>query len=343
MLICAPFLSVEAHHSRAGFEIDETVRLTGTVTNVRWRSPHVFWGIDTVNADGESENWTIEGHSIPGLLGNGWEQDSVKVGDHVVVVVNPNRNPDRHFGLLDYFQHDDGRVFYSFRAPEGIEIMGRNDDQGVTPSTDFSGTWTRVSVGTPEENLRRALIGSGFSGPTGLQLTPVGEAQVARFNTNDDPFLNCEPLPLPRIITWPYAIRWTRNDDQLLIEKELAQQLRTVYFDQEKPPVNYVPDELGYSTGRLLDDGTLEIETSNFSQTGWGIVNGLDSSDQKNIVEEYRLSEDGLFLSYLYTLTDPVYLTESVVTEGRYRKIIDHEFTNVPCDVETSRQHLEFE
>jgi hypothetical protein len=42
-------------------------------------------------------------------------------------------------------------------------------------------------------------------------------------------------------------------------------------------------------------------------------------------------------------VTDSVYLTEPIITEGRYRKTIDHEFTTELCDVETSRLHLEFE
>ena len=342
LLLCVSCLSVQAHHSRANFDIDETIRLNGTVTNVRWRSPHVYWQLSVVNEQGETEDWAIEGHSIPGLMGNGWQQDSVKTGDHVLVVANPSRDPESRFILLDYFQHDDGRVFYSFRPPEGVESRGRDNDLGVAPSTDFSGTWTRLADGTPEENLRRALIG-GFGAPTGLSLTVTGEAQVANYDANDDPYLNCEPLPLPRIITWPYSLRWTRANDHMLIEKELAQQVRRVYFDRETPPSDYVPDELGFSKGRMSGDGTLVIETGNFAPTRWGIVNGLDSSEQKSLLEEYRLSADGLIMSWRFTLTDPVYLTEPLVTEGRYRKIADHEFTNVPCDVQTSRQHLEFE
>ena len=89
LLVSFPILNAEAHHSRANFDIDSTIRLTGTVAIVRWRSPHVFWGIEVANEQGEIESWTIEGHSISGLMGNGWQSDSVKVGDHVDVIVNP--------------------------------------------------------------------------------------------------------------------------------------------------------------------------------------------------------------------------------------------------------------
>jgi hypothetical protein len=342
LLVSSFIVNVEAHHSRANFDIDSIIELSGTVTIVRWRSPHVFWAIDVTNEQGEIESWTIEGHSISGLMGNGWQEDSVKVGDHVDVLVNPNRNPDRKFGLLDYFEHDDGRIFYSFRPPEGVEPLRRNDDQMIVPSSDFSGTWTRMSGENAAQSLRAALVG-GFSAPTELALTPIAEEQVANFDMNNDPYLDCVPLAVPRIITWPYAHRWTRSPNQILIEKEQSPQVRVIHFDQDVPPEGYVSTELGFSAGRILDDGSLIITSNNFAPTPWGIVRGLDSSSEKQVIEEYKLADDGLTVSYSFTVSDSVYLTEPLITEGRYRKIADHEFTNVPCDIETSRQHLQFE
>jgi len=343
--ICTPILSAEAHHSRAPFLIDETITMTGVVKQVRWRSPHVFWAVDVTNEDGQVETWTIEGHSIAGLMGNGWQQDSVKVGDRVQVVANPNRDTSRKFGLLDYFQHEDGRVFYSFRPPEGVEPMQATNligDGEIRPSTDFSGTWAGLSDLTPEERLRRALIGN-FSAPVGLDLTARGEAQVAEFDINDDPFLQCLALGVPRTITWPYATRITRDAGRMQIETELIPEIRTIYFDRETPPADYVPDALGFSRGEILDDGTLLITTTDFAHTAWGITRGLDSSTEKQILEEYSLADDGLVISYRVTVTDPEYLTEPMVTEGRYRKVAEHEFTREYCDIEISNLHLQFE
>jgi hypothetical protein len=345
VLACIPFLSVEAHHSRAPFFIDETFTVTGVVKQVRWRSPHVFWAVDVPTEGGAVETWTFEGHSIAGLMGNGWVQDSVKVGDRVKVVANPNRDESRKFGLLDYFQHEDGRVFYSFRPPEGIERMEATNligDGVIRPSTDFSGTWAGLSELPPEERLRRALVG-GFSAPTGLSLTARGEAQVSEFDINNDPFLECLPLGVPRTITWPYATRITRSGNQMQIETEQIPEIRTIYFDQETPPEDYVPDALGFSRGEITNDGTLIIRSTHFANTPWGTTRGLDSSTEKKVLEEYSLSDDGMIISYRVTLTDPLYLTEPIVTEGRYRKVADHEFTREYCDIEVSTLHLQFE
>ena len=61
------------------------------------------------------------------------------------------------------------------------------------------------------------------------------------------------------------------------------------------------------------------------------------------MTERYRLTEDGFGMQVSYTIEDPVYLAEPATQEGSYRKVSDHEFSNVPCDPETARRHLTFE
>lgn len=345
VLITTPFLSASAHHSRAMFQIDESIELEGTIANVLWKNPHVFLVIDAVNAEGGTDRWTLESHSVSGLLGNGWQQDSLQTGDHVRIVANPSNDESKLFGLLDYVILDDGKLFYSFRAPEGVNAIAPEvqDNRAQVASSDFSGTWTRMSTASPEEALRAALVGGGFDAPTGLPLTETGREQVTRFDLRDDPYLDCVPLPVPRIITWPYSQRWSWNDNDLYMEKEMSPQVRTIHFDQATAPQGYIPNELGYSFGRIAEDGTLTVETSGFAQTPWGTTRGLDSSAQKHVTEVYKLENDGFEVSFTYTLTDPVYLTEPLIETGRFRKIIDHEFTSELCDIDAANRHLEFE
>lgn len=123
----------------------------------------------------------------------------------------------------------------------------------------------------------------------------------------------------------------------------MSPQVRMVHFDQSTPPPEYIPNELGYSFGRIEEDGRLVIETSGFYQTPWGITRGLDSSIEKKVTEIYQLENDGFEMSFTYTLRDPVYLTEPLVQTGRYRAIRDHEFTSELCDLDSANRHLEFE
>src|SRR5262245_65456321 len=51
-----------AHHSFAA-EFDDTkpVKITGTITNVEWKNPHIWFYVDVKNADGTVTNWGFAG------------------------------------------------------------------------------------------------------------------------------------------------------------------------------------------------------------------------------------------------------------------------------------------
>ena len=327
-------LLVQSHHSRAPFMLDDTFETKGIVTEVAWQSPHVYLVVDTITENGTKETWTFEGHSIAGLVGNGWEKNSIKVDDEVIMVANPNRNPEKKFGLIDNVTRPDGATFYSFRVPSGA-ASNRPNRAPSEPSTDFSGTWSRVST------LQQALVG-GF-GVTDWPVTAKGQAQLAEYDLRNDPQLDCVPVGIPALIFYPYSTKWTRENDKIFWEKDQYPINRTIHLDGPPRPSSHKPDALGYSIGKFEPDGTLVVETTGFAPTAWGATRGLDSSEQKRVTERYRLTEDGFGMQVSYTIEDPVYLAEPATQEGSYRKVLDHEFSNVPCDPETARRHLTFE
>ena len=78
--------SVAAHHAfSAEFDANQAVTLTGTVTSVEWRSPHVWFYVDVKGDGGTASNWGFELGSPNLLLRNGWTATSMKVGDVVKV------------------------------------------------------------------------------------------------------------------------------------------------------------------------------------------------------------------------------------------------------------------
>jgi len=85
--ILAPTAPAAAHHSFAA-EYDQTkpVRVEGTVVRLDWRNPHAILSVASVNAAGEKTTWTFE-MGAPRVLTNrlGWSQDSVKLGDRIIV------------------------------------------------------------------------------------------------------------------------------------------------------------------------------------------------------------------------------------------------------------------
>ncbi|MGI9203264.1 MAG: DUF6152 family protein [Woeseiaceae bacterium] len=73
-----------AHHSfTAEFVADKTATLSGTISQVWFRNPHVRYLIVVENEDGESETWDARGSPVVWLARKGWTQDTIKVGDKV--------------------------------------------------------------------------------------------------------------------------------------------------------------------------------------------------------------------------------------------------------------------
>ena len=337
LLVCVSLRPAAAHHSRAHFLLDEFVEIDGVVTEVSWRSPHVYYQVTgSAAADGASgpeRVWTLEGHSIPGFLRMGWGRDTLELGARVTIMAHPNRQRDKPFAMLYSATGRDGITHYAYSIPAGVELPNAPDRAATGPSTDFSGTWRHMVP------VREAAIGS-FRAPTEWPLTPTGREQADAFDINDDPVLDCVPLGVPRLILATYSHQWTRHDDHIVIRKERSPQVRTIDLVRDTPPSDFVPNELGYSTGWIEADGTLVVETTGFTGTRWGNSRGLDSSAQKQVTERYRLIDGGFGMDVEYTIVDPVYLTEPVTIRGEYRKSADYAFVEEQCDAAVARRHL---
>ena len=58
-----------AHHSFAAqFDRDRPVKLSGTVTEMKWANPHAWIYIDVEDADGQVVNWALETRGANNLI-----------------------------------------------------------------------------------------------------------------------------------------------------------------------------------------------------------------------------------------------------------------------------------
>jgi len=82
-----------AHHSfMAEYDESRLITLSGTVTKVYWKNPHVTFDLDVKDERGKVTNWELELGSPNALLSQGWKVDSLKQGARVAVTGFGARN-----------------------------------------------------------------------------------------------------------------------------------------------------------------------------------------------------------------------------------------------------------
>jgi hypothetical protein len=75
-----------AHHAFSGeFDENKPITLEGVVTRVDWQNPHVHYYIDVTGPDGKIVNWSCETGGPTRLMRRGWNRDTLKPGDKVIV------------------------------------------------------------------------------------------------------------------------------------------------------------------------------------------------------------------------------------------------------------------
>ena len=101
--------SASAHHSFAAeFTAEAQATISGTVTEVWFRNPHVRYYVDVETENGEIEKWDTRGASPSLLTRRGWTKDTIKVGDTVVLMGHRAHDPDRKLLSIIWIELADG-------------------------------------------------------------------------------------------------------------------------------------------------------------------------------------------------------------------------------------------
>jgi hypothetical protein len=307
-----------AHHSHSNIDPDNIQRHTGIVSAYGWTMPHVFIKVMAPNASGDVVEYSIELLHPPGMVQRGWDALSFAVGDRITWEGASDRDPNRYFSGLNWAEKADG-----------TRLSAEARKAPVNPSTDFTGLWVR--------DLRGGAF--HYAPPEGWPYTRLAQSLVDQFNEDQNPQVECQNPGPPKATLLPYPIRISRPDaNTIIMNYELREEPRMIYLDKNHPAGE--PSALGHSVGWFEGD-VLVVETTNFVADRWGIHTGVDSSAQKHLIERYALSNGGLSLDVLMTVTDPVYLSEPVDIDYHLAKIPDRELIQVPCTRESARLFLE--
>lgn len=83
LILCSASVAWGHHSFTAEFTAEETATLTGEVTQVWFRNPHVRYIFRLTNDEGVVETWDARGSPVVWLARKGWKKDTIKVGDTV--------------------------------------------------------------------------------------------------------------------------------------------------------------------------------------------------------------------------------------------------------------------
>ena len=305
-----------AHHSHASLDMNDLRTYKGVVSRYSWTMPHVFLKIDALDENGNVREYTVELNHPPYMRRAGWSKETFRPGDEITWYGPHDKDPERHYTGLVWAERGDGTRF-------GMEL---STDPGGTPSTDFTGLWKRSDEGGFKPHYRP---------PSDWPLSERGQALVDGFHESQNPMINCGNPGPPKSMIVPYPMSITRPDEKtIFIERELMKEVRVIYLAEPPPPGP--PSANGFSVGRF-EGNELVVETNNFVADKWGMHTGIDSSEQKQLVERYRLSDDGLYLHAEFTITDPVYLSKPHTFTHRWMKLEDRDVIQAPCTMEAAK------
>lgn len=90
-----------AHHSLSATYIpDKEITLDGKIVEILLRNPHSFLQIEAPDETGTMQRLSLEWRSSGQLGQQGIKRDTLKIGDEVVITMNPSRTPVDHRGAL---------------------------------------------------------------------------------------------------------------------------------------------------------------------------------------------------------------------------------------------------
>src|SRR5262245_43706386 len=77
--------AAHAHHGAPGYDRSHPVVVDGTITELAWKNPHVYFTVETKGEDGQLRQVTVEGGTLATMRAYGLTREQLAEGAHVKV------------------------------------------------------------------------------------------------------------------------------------------------------------------------------------------------------------------------------------------------------------------
>jgi len=112
--------SAAAHHSfSAEYDDKKPLKVTGTVTTMKWSNPHAWIYVDVKDKRGKVVNWAFETGGANALYRRGWRKQDLVPGTVVTIDAFQARNGTPTANAQSILMPDGKRLFAGSSSPTG--------------------------------------------------------------------------------------------------------------------------------------------------------------------------------------------------------------------------------
>ena len=322
-----------AHHEiLAKFDDTKPQTLSGVVTLVDWRNPHVHIYMNVRN-NNDADNWAIELESPIDLQAGGWTKESVKAGDSITVTGISARNGSRQLWATKIVMTGTDREVLDITPPSPPALLANRpaprwpDKQPrLGPSAGGAqGYWafpsstvlSETNVPMDQYGLLRNIADAPKVAPMQPWALALYQYRQRRFLQDDPTYINCKPPGGPRQFQLSFGVQFVEDRDRQRVFVLIGggnNNYRIIYLDgrghqgqvggDDDNPLYY-----GRAVGKWEGD-SLVVDTRGFNEDFWFTNGGLPHTEQLKLIERFT-RENFDTLKYEVTVDDPGAYTRS--------------------------------
>jgi hypothetical protein len=200
-------------------------------------------------------------------------------------------------------------------ADEELRAKLSGEFTPTAPSEIANGAVPRMPDGKPD--LHGPWVGGGSNSDIEmmgglkkdeLPLLPWAKALMNSRREEDEPYLYCTPMGVPRVNPYPWNFIQSvtsKGPGTIYIQHENgdAGRIRHIFMDGRKHPEDLIPSWWGHSIGRWEKD-TLVIDTIGYNDKFWMDSRGTPHTEQMHTIERWTRTSYGTMTND-FTLDDP--------------------------------------